>query len=248
MVPYHQVSQTQKDNFFGLIRGIFDLYAPEEQSHYRISQDHLGICVKERTLNSPPNDLKEKIETIVSNLNDMRLLEYRRTNVSIRLGLNMFPVPSIVIERVNTELMDQLLDSSPEEVPIQIPENIQRYMNEFSPELQEYIKQCLRENLREAFERNPSTMILMSIAPSPIGLTRHLQIPVRLPNAVLGVSNEHYDLVELSILPTNADGSRNDPLNRQPFRLDQIIPAPEILQQIKDRMLGARDRSPMTLS
>ncbi len=114
----------------------------------------------------------------------------------------------------------------------------------FSPALQEYIKNCLRENLREEFEYNPMSAVLMSIAPSPITLTRRLEIPVRLPNAHLGVSNEHYDLVELLNLQENYDGTRNDPITRQLFNLGQIVPAPDILEKIKSRMLEARNLEP----
>ena len=73
---------------------------------------------------------------------------------------------------------------------------------------------------------------LETIEPSPILLSRRLKIPVRLPNPTLAVSNENYDLVELLQLPADANGRRHDPMTRQPFYLNQIIPAKDLADKI----------------
>lgn len=250
MIPYNQASQKQKDNFFDLIKSIFNYYIREGEKHYHVNKGEYCIIVKESAQKPPPSSLQECLLTIVSTLSEMGLLNYKIVSLPAASPSSdrFFSSSRMIIYRVNTELMDSLLDTSPEEIPIVVPDHIQKYMSDFSSIMQAYITKCLQENLREEHRFSTTSMdasmVLMSILPSPITLNRRLEIPVRLPNAHLGVSNEHYDLVELLNLHQNYDGTRNDPITRQPFNLGQIIPAPDILEKIKSRLLEARNLEP----
>ncbi|WP_218814747.1 hypothetical protein [Rickettsiella endosymbiont of Dermanyssus gallinae] len=124
-------------------------------------------------------------------------------------------------------------DQYTEQYCTKIDESILNHMSSFSTALRKYIVKC---SPGETLEKNLDDPLMSSclgdIEPSPILLSRRLKIPVRLPNPTLAVSNENYDLVELLQLPAGPDGHRHDPVTRQPFHLNQIVPAQDLADKI----------------
>ncbi len=232
MIPYHQISQDQKNIFLDLLNGIFEFYVPQGHTHYRIGEKGCGIIIRESTMQPPIQESREKFQRVLSELKK-KLIEYSSHEVFVSSKLKLFPEKAscIIVERVNAKLIGQLSNISCDKVPIQIPEQIQENMDNFSTELQAYIKQC-HENLKTELGQNPAIKLIKRSSPSPIELTRRLKIPVKLPSSNLSFSEEHYDLVKLLNLPTHS-GKKWDRVKGHLFGLDQIIPAPELLVQGK---------------
>ncbi len=85
MISYNQANQNQKDNFFKLITGIFNLYTREGEQHYRITKSSDAIIVRESTQTPPSISLRKDFRTIMINLKEMGLIEYR--SKSLQVGL-----------------------------------------------------------------------------------------------------------------------------------------------------------------
>ena len=139
----------------------------------------------------------------------------------------------IMVEDIEKLLAKFTLDQYTDQYCTKIDDSILSHMSDFSAALRKHIAKCSPgETLEKKLNDPLMSSCLETIEPSPILLTRRLKIPVRLPNPTLAVSNENYDLLELLQLPEDANGRRRDPITRQPFYLNQIIPAKDLSDKI----------------
>lgn len=149
----------------------------------------------------------------------------------------------MMIKDIEELLTKFTLDQYTERYCTNLDASILNHMSSFSTVLRKYIVKCSPGEILETKLDDPlMSSCLETIAPSPILLSRRLKIPVRLPNPTLALSNENYDLVELLQLPADADGCRRDPMTRQPFYLNQIIPAQDLSDKIAAMAIIQRGR------
>lgn len=151
----------------------------------------------------------------------------------------------IMVKDIEKLLTKFTLDQYTEQYCTKIDESILSHMSDFSTALRKHIVKCSPgEKLERKLDNPLMSSCLKTIEPSPIFLTRRFKIPVRLPNPILKVSKENYDLLELLQLPAEPDGRRRDPMTRQLFHLNQIIPAPDLSDKIAAIALEAQTNSP----
>lgn len=241
--PYSQLSPGQKE-FVQKFLGNF-LKEQELDSFYRVQTDGDHLFIRESKQNPPQSSHKKNLDNLIELENAKGLIFFKKRRPIVASPMNR---PNIKITEtlfeaveINPNLMS--LDNKPtgmnQKTWAIIPPEIKEYWGHFNNQLQQHIINCLAEKLDDRYDRLSTTRVLGNTYRSPIGLEAP-KIPVRLPNAVLGQSNEIYDLMEILNLPAerNPDNNlaqRRNPITREFFDLNQIIPAPKALEELKRR-------------
>lgn len=252
MSNYNQLTEEQKKTLMSLVKLILSLVG---DMYYRTTMEADSIRIRPRISNPPNASIQNKFQKYLLKLSEINLIAFEKAPIPVFIG--QFPltrvtsVESIKINYLNIDLLNRLLSDVGRVDGLTIPPIIQLRWYRFNSEMHVHIKNCLKENLEEKYNNLLTTQILGNTFRSPIGLTAPT-IPVRLPNELLpdNKSNEVYDLVEiLNIRERNPSdpSQRCNPITRKYFSLNEIIPAPEALEELKKRIATTQEPSNPTL-
>lgn len=242
MINYTQLDPVQKNHIEKLLQIL--LKALKLDFFYRVLAVNGHLFIRESTLHSPPSYYEDRLAKMIELINKKGLISFTRRELIVspshRPETNIH-VTAYRVDEINADLIAFGRDNKPlgvdEKTWAVISPEIKTRWDRFSKPLQEHIIKCMVENLEDKYNQLLTTRVLGETLRSPIGLEAPT-IPVRLPNAVLGSSKEIYDLIEILNLrernPANP-GQRRNPITREFFDLNQVIPAPDALNELKLR-------------
>jgi hypothetical protein len=218
--------------------------------HYKILQDRDDIMVRQSTSN-PPSSHQSKLLTQF--LAELPLVKIKVGNIQMRGMYEQIKIPTFFITEINAALANQIvaklsgsIAKKPAEVDeftwSQLPKDITMRWDRFSPDLQKHLVDCIGADLQKHLAAIPDAMqsAIGITVQSPVGREAP-SFPVRLPGATANPGEEKrdvnavYDLMEVLAFQKDARGVRKNPLTREKFELNQVLPAPDALVEIKKR-------------
>lgn len=241
MTKFNVATSEQKKALCAILTGY--LMALDLLPHYQVfvTRDFCGI--RQKNSNPPTHSQKKRFNTLMLVLAATQWFEYKVADALLGVG-GMFAAYNncIIITKINTNKLDSLLEGKkPEDMDektwIALPTEIKRNWDELTKEMREYIQKCLAEDLQKKYSELFQTVHLGETYRSPIGYT-FPNIPVRLPNPLLegGKSKEVYDLIEILKLEVVGAKQRRNPITKQPFTLKEVLPDPDGLKALKERL------------
>ena len=217
--------------------------------NYRVHDDRKDIMIRESTSNPPPARRQRRIQTILTAFK----IEVKIGAISITSLLRAHrQIPTMFVQQVDKKLLDVLAlatiknpDGVDEATSSYIPKTVRAHWDDFSSSMQNHLIKCAQANLASLLSKLSDSDIDLTFI-SPVGLAPPA-FPVRLPLTAGAVAiddpgaavNQVYDITELLSFKIGADGSRKHPLTSMPFRLGDILPAPDALKLLLEQALEA---------
>lgn len=212
--------------------------------HYRVDIKDGSIFIRESTQYRPPQRRSRRFQVIVNALAAGGFVRLRLGEIRGIVNEENVIIPFYRLDQINIEKFFQLLGLAgprkpqgvEEKIWMAIPNEIKAHWSQFSVPMQEHIIVCCTPNAEENFDNLLQSKLITDSLRSPVTFAVP-KIPVRLPNMLLErkVGNEVYDLMDILNLkqrdPDHPE-KRLDPMNRQPFSLNEVIPDPEARERI----------------
>lgn len=236
MKKFNELTDESQKKFQGIMTLL--LKAMQVDTKFRVERSVSNLHIRQSTGNSPSPTEKAKLSSILNKLQQLGFISFEAATLEVP-GL-FRQVPSYKIKGINEMFLNQLsLENKPssrkpnnlsQEEWAVIPRTIQQHWTNFSEELRAHIVQCMKEDLSERYKDAQMTQIFGDTLRSPIGMEVP-KIPVKLPT---GPRDVVYDLEELLKLK-----KREDPLTREAFELNKILPDPAGLSVLLQRLNNA---------
>ncbi|KTC76468.1 Uncharacterised protein [Legionella bozemanae] len=219
--------------------------------HYRVMRSGADIVIRESTQNPPIPRRKERAELFLAFFRkaaEKGAFELKDAVIKAEVDGEKVTIPCVKISHVNIAKFAQALGLTSGSAKVDekiwnvIPEGIRLRWDRFSSKMQEHIVQCCTPHADAGLLQTLNTAIFGNSMRSPIGFSVP-KIPVRLPNSRLegGVGNELYDLTEILAIrerhPQRPE-LRRDPITRDYFSLDEVVPDTEALEKIQQKGMG----------
>lgn len=216
--------------------------------HYRVTRVGSDIIIRESTSNPAIERRKERFELFLAFFHkaaEKEVFELKKAVIKAEIDGGNVTIPCIKISHINIAKFAQVLGLTSGSVKVDkevwnvIPEAIKLRWSRFSAKMQEHIIHCCTPHADAGLLQTLNTAIFGNSMRSPIGFSVP-KIPVRLPNSHLksGVGNELYDLTEiLAIRERHPERPelRRDPITRDYFSLDEVLPDTEALEKIQQK-------------
>lgn len=227
------------------------------RDNYRVV--NTPLLIRESTTNPAPVRRELRLQLVLHNFRIEVLVGQIR---AVSRGETV-ECKAMVVKRFNTDMLDRVdnlinilisgenfrvagearrpnhVPGRPNHVPeilwARIPSQVAAKWGEFSPELQDHLIQCVEADLPSLFSRISETAVGATFL-SPIGLTPPA-LPVRLPWPS-GIAHASYPRADANCVYDITEVLRFEgrhPMDCLPFRLNEIIPAPDALTALEER-------------